>query len=129
MEENYNNIQYNINKDIVSNPIKNNIKIKEYYNIVNNYSKDEYILIKHEDNIQVFTFNLKEYILEKKNIHYISLFAQGKYLIIISFKSKKMINGIPAIFAFKQGNISTVPDDVVVGADENQIRLFFQKYM
>ena len=40
MEENYNNIQYNINKDIVSNPIKNNIKIEEYYNIVNNYSKD-----------------------------------------------------------------------------------------
>ena len=45
------------------------------------------------------------------------------------FKSKKMINGIPAIFAFKQGNISTVPDDLVIGADENQIRLFFQKYM
>ena len=45
------------------------------------------------------------------------------------FKSKKMINGIPAIFAFKKGNISIVPDDVVVGADETQINLFFQKYM
>jgi thioredoxin 1 len=45
------------------------------------------------------------------------------------FKRKKMINGIPAIFAFKQGNLTAVPDDVVVGADENQIRLFFQKYM
>jgi hypothetical protein len=45
------------------------------------------------------------------------------------FKSKKMVNGIPAIFAFKKGNMTTIPDDVVVGADENQIRMFFQKYM
>jgi thioredoxin 1 len=45
------------------------------------------------------------------------------------FKSKKMVNGIPAIFAFKKGNLTTVPDDVVVGADEDQIRMFFQKYM
>ena len=45
------------------------------------------------------------------------------------FKSKKMINGIPAIFAFKQGNISAIPDYVVVGADENQIQMFFQLFM
>jgi len=45
------------------------------------------------------------------------------------FKSKRLINGVPAIFAFKNGNITGIPDDVVVGADENQIQLFFQKYI
>jgi thioredoxin 1 len=45
------------------------------------------------------------------------------------FKNKKMINGIPAIFGYKSGNFSYVPDDVVIGADDNQIRIFFQKYM
>jgi thiol-disulfide isomerase/thioredoxin len=44
------------------------------------------------------------------------------------FKSKRLINGVPAMFGFKKGNQSGVPDDVVVGADENQIHLFFQKY-
>lgn len=45
------------------------------------------------------------------------------------FKSKKLINGVPAIFAFKRGNVSGRPDNVVVGADENQIRTFFQYYI
>jgi thioredoxin 1 len=45
------------------------------------------------------------------------------------FKSKRLINGVPAIFGFKKGNTSGIPDDVVVGADENQINIFFQKYI
>jgi thioredoxin-like negative regulator of GroEL len=45
------------------------------------------------------------------------------------FKSKKMISGIPTIFAYNKGNKTVVPDEVVVGADEFQIRMFFQKYM
>ncbi len=79
----------NIDKDIVLNSIKSDIKIEEYYNIINNYRKDLNILIKHEDNIQSFTFNLKEYILEKKNIHYISLFHEGPYLHIILYNDEK----------------------------------------
>ena len=45
------------------------------------------------------------------------------------FKSKRLINGVPAIFGFKKGNVTGIPDDVVVGADENQIQYFFQKYI
>jgi thioredoxin-like negative regulator of GroEL len=45
------------------------------------------------------------------------------------FKSKKMVNGIPAIFAYKKGNLTPVPDDVVIGANDFQIRMFFQKYL
>jgi thioredoxin 1 len=44
------------------------------------------------------------------------------------FKSKRLINGVPAIFGFRKENVSGIPDDVVVGADENQIRILFQKY-
>lgn len=45
------------------------------------------------------------------------------------FKNKKILNGIPAIFAYKKGNITHIPDDVVIGANENEINYFFQKYM
>ena len=55
--------------------------------------------------------------------------VDDNFEIYAMFKSKKMINGIPAIFAYRKGNITPIPDDVVVGADENQIRTFFQKYM
>lgn len=55
--------------------------------------------------------------------------VDDNFEIYAMFKSKKMINGIPAIFAFKQGNISAIPDNVVVGADENQIQMFFQMFM
>lgn len=42
-------------------------------------------------------------------------------------KSKKRINGIPTIFCYKKGNNNYIPDDTVVGADEIQINLFFQR--
>ena len=42
-----------------------------------------------------------------------------------AFKSKRQINGIPAIMCFNKGNISYIPDANVVGADVNQINLFF----
>jgi thiol-disulfide isomerase/thioredoxin len=45
------------------------------------------------------------------------------------FKNKKILHGIPAIFAYKKGNVTHIPDDLVVGADENEISIFFQKYM
>ena len=41
-------------------------------------------------------------------------------------KSKKMINGIPAILAYKKGNINFVPDYSHSGSDLNQLNLFFQ---
>lgn len=42
-------------------------------------------------------------------------------------KQKRMINGIPAIFAYYKGNLNYVPDDIVVGADKSQIRMFFER--
>lgn len=42
-------------------------------------------------------------------------------------KTKKMLNGIPAILAYYSGNLNYIPDDVVVGADPSQITLFFER--
>ena len=42
-------------------------------------------------------------------------------------KTKKMINGIPAILAYYKGNVNYIPDDAVIGADPNQIRMFFER--
>ena len=42
-------------------------------------------------------------------------------------KSKKMVNGIPAILAYYNDNFHYVPSDSVVGANPEQIQLFFQR--
>jgi thioredoxin 1 len=42
-------------------------------------------------------------------------------------KTKKRINGIPAIFCYVKGNTHYIPDDMVVGADTAQINGFFQR--
>jgi thioredoxin-like negative regulator of GroEL len=47
---------------------------------------------------------------------------------IYSFlKKTRVINGIPAILAYYAGNTKHIPDDVVIGADQNQIVAFFQR--
>ena len=47
---------------------------------------------------------------------------------IYSFmKSKRMVNGVPALLAYKIGNNTYVPDDMNVGADYTQLQEFFQR--
>jgi len=43
------------------------------------------------------------------------------------FKSKKMVNGIPVILAYKKGNTSYIPDDSVTGSDPTQLDKFFRR--
>lgn len=42
-------------------------------------------------------------------------------------KTKRVVNGIPAILAYYQGNLNYVPDDVVIGSDQKQVIAFFQR--
>lgn len=42
-------------------------------------------------------------------------------------KSKKMVNGIPAILAYYNDNLHYVPSDSVVGANQEQVDLFFKR--
>ena len=41
-------------------------------------------------------------------------------------RSKRMINGVPSLICYHKGNVSYIPDDIVVGADPNQIKNFFE---
>ncbi len=36
-----------------------------------------------------------------------------------------MVNGIPVLLCFKKGNSTYIPDDMVTGADPNQLHQFF----
>jgi thioredoxin-like negative regulator of GroEL len=42
-------------------------------------------------------------------------------------KSKRMVNGIPAVLCYKKGNFSFVPDDMVTGADPSGLHAFFAR--
>lgn len=41
-------------------------------------------------------------------------------------KNKKQLNGVPAILCYAKGNLSWIPNHSVIGADENQVNIFFQ---
>ena len=42
-------------------------------------------------------------------------------------KSKKMVNGIPAILCYEKDNTNYVPNDVIIGANVQQINEFFTR--
>jgi hypothetical protein len=42
-------------------------------------------------------------------------------------KTKKMVNGVPAILCYYKGNCKYIPDDYVLGADKKQLYDFFQR--
>jgi thioredoxin 1 len=42
-------------------------------------------------------------------------------------KTKRMVNGIPSILAWKTGNMSTIPDAVVTSSKDAEVEAFFQK--
>jgi thioredoxin-like negative regulator of GroEL len=42
-------------------------------------------------------------------------------------KSKKMVNGIPALLCYKKGNSTYIPDDMITGSDPQQLHQFFMR--
>jgi len=42
-------------------------------------------------------------------------------------KSKKMVNGIPALLCYKKGNSTYIPDDIITGSDSQQLHQFFAR--
>ena len=51
-----------------------------------------------------------------------------EYLDLYAFlKTKKMVNGIPAILCWHKGNLGYIPDDVVLGSNTEQLKLFFER--
>lgn len=51
------------------------------------------------------------------------------YEIYAFLKSKKMVNGVPAILAYNKDNLSYIPSDAILGANPAQINIFFQQYL
>jgi len=42
-------------------------------------------------------------------------------------KSKKMVNGIPVILCYEKGNLTYIPNDIVIGGDSVKVEEFFQR--
>lgn len=42
-------------------------------------------------------------------------------------KSKRRINGIPAILCYYKGNLSYIPEEMTAGSDVNQTNAFFER--
>ena len=42
-------------------------------------------------------------------------------------KAKRMVNGIPTLLCYYQGNATIYPDDSISGMDIHQVRLFFER--
>jgi thioredoxin 1 len=42
-------------------------------------------------------------------------------------KTKKMVNGIPAILCYELGNLNYIPNDAVIGSDVKEVDAFFQR--
>ena len=42
-------------------------------------------------------------------------------------KSKKMVNGIPAILTWDAGNVTFIPSDSAIGSNVNEINLLFSR--
>ena len=38
-----------------------------------------------------------------------------------------MVNGIPVMLCYKKGNLTWIPDNTVVGANEKQLDVFFEE--
>jgi len=43
------------------------------------------------------------------------------------FKTKRMVSGIPSMIAWRKGNTTPIPDNMVSSSDTKQIDAFFQK--
>jgi hypothetical protein len=61
------------------------------------------------------------------NVKCITIDIDESFDLYAAFKSKRQIAGIPAIVCFNKGNVSYIPDLSVVGADLEQVNLFFRQ--
>jgi len=66
---------------------------------------------------------------ECSNIQLIYVDVDKSFELYAFLKTRKMIQGIPAILAYYKGNTSYVFDDSVAGTNENSINIFFQSVL
>jgi thiol-disulfide isomerase/thioredoxin len=61
------------------------------------------------------------------NVQPIIVDVDESFEVYAFLKSKKMVKSIPTILCYEKGNVSYVPNDVVVGANVDEINAFFQE--
>lgn len=64
-----------------------------------------------------------QHLAPKNNIYILDI--DDNFEIYGFFKNKKRIQGIPAILAYKTGNVTYIPDLFVSGTNEKEINTFF----
>jgi len=106
--------------------------ISEFYNILQN--NNSAVVIKFGADWCVPCGKIKKHVdswFEKLNnqrpdMELIYIDVDKSFEIYAFLKTKKMIQGIPAILAYYKGNISFAFDDSVSGTDEMAINTFFE---
>lgn len=61
------------------------------------------------------------------NVHTIVVDIDESFEVYAYLKTKKMVNGIPVILCYDQGNINYIPSDSVIGANPSEVDAFFER--
>jgi hypothetical protein len=61
----------------------------------------------------------------KENVTFYDVDVDESFDLYAYLKTKKMLNGIPAILAYYKGNTSYASDSCVIGANLDEINTFF----
>lgn len=61
-----------------------------------------------------------------EDVHFYDIDVDENMEIYGFLRTKKMLNGIPAILCWKKGNVNFVPDNVIIGGDVAKVEEFFR---
>ena len=61
------------------------------------------------------------------NLRFITIDIDECFELYAFLKTKKMINGVPAILRYDKNNFSYIPNSVIVGANIQEVSLFLSK--
>ena len=62
-----------------------------------------------------------------ENVQCFLLDVDESFELYAFLKTKKMVNGVPALLRYDSGNVNYIPSDIFLGADKNGIDAFFQR--
>ena len=61
------------------------------------------------------------------NMTTVNLDVDESFDIYANLKRKKIVTAIPALLCYKKSNKDIIPDDVLIGADKEQLKQFFDR--
>jgi thiol-disulfide isomerase/thioredoxin len=63
----------------------------------------------------------------KQNVKCAIIDIDESFDIYVYLKGKKVVNGVPVILCYFKGNLTWIPDKVVVGGDISQVNIFLEQ--